>query len=139
MLGNVGDLAGASAGYGSSSSAQAALSPSFERLPSSLSPAAFAKLNNDGEGDTVNVLDCYGKKHFVNGNPVRAHTKMTSTTWNPTPMACENPLNCKSCREKAFLSSLVGEGAGRAALKLVATVKQKFSWAHKKTTTTNNN
>lgn len=30
------------------------------------------------------------------------------------------------------MSSLVGEGAGRAALKLVATVKQKFSWAHKK-------
>eukprot|EP00729_Bicosta_minor_P022171 gene22171-3902_t len=82
MLGNVGDLAGASAGYGSSSSAQATLSTSFERLPSSLSPAALsrtasmgitsAKLNNDGEGDTVNVLDCYGKKHFVNGNPVIA-------------------------------------------------------------------
>eukprot|EP00729_Bicosta_minor_P015952 gene15952-25715_t len=152
ILGDVGDLAGASAGYGGSRSAQAAKSMTYERLASSLSSAALSFTASMGISSVPSLTTaakttqstcwyCYVKKHFVNGNSLIAEGvyKNSQHYLNPTPMACENPLNKKSCREKAILSSLVGTGAGMAALKLVGTVKKKFSRVQKKSATTNNN
>ena len=152
ILGDVGDLAGASAGYSGSSSAQAAVSMTYETLTSSLSSAALSFTASMGISSVPSLTTaakttqstcwyCYVKKHFVNGNSLIAEGvyKNSQHYLNPTPMACENPLNKKSCREKAILSSLVGTGAGMAALKLVGTVKKKFSRVQKKSATTNNN